>query len=137
MPSRFEDEKHWRKRAERMRALAASMPAAQQSILMSDLAWHHPHDVSKCLELRRRCGTQLNGSIAGALDYPPKVTSVFLVVASFGQGLTILLGGIDLSIGAVVVGAGILTVMQKMLFALSVAEFYTSVCSRRVAFLTW
>jgi len=30
------------------------------------------------------------------------VTSIFLVVASFGQGLTILLGGIDLSIGVVV-----------------------------------
>lgn len=29
------------------------------------------------------------------------VTSIFLVVASFGQGLTILLGGIDLSIGVV------------------------------------
>jgi len=33
------------------------------------------------------------------------VTSIFLVVASFGQGLTILLGGIDLSIG-VVIGLG-------------------------------
>lgn len=30
------------------------------------------------------------------------VTSIFLVVASFGQGLTILLGGIDLSIGVVI-----------------------------------
>lgn len=30
------------------------------------------------------------------------VTAIFLVVASFGQGLTILLGGIDLSIGVVV-----------------------------------
>ncbi len=30
------------------------------------------------------------------------VTSIFLVVASFGQGLTILLGGVDLSIGVVV-----------------------------------
>ena len=33
------------------------------------------------------------------------VTSIFLVIASFGQGLMILLGGIDLSIG-VVVGIG-------------------------------
>jgi hypothetical protein len=38
MRPRFEDEKHWRKRAERMRALAAAMPAPQQSILMADLA---------------------------------------------------------------------------------------------------
>jgi ribose transport system permease protein len=30
------------------------------------------------------------------------VTSIFLVVASFGQGLTILLGGVDLSIGVVI-----------------------------------
>lgn len=30
------------------------------------------------------------------------VTSIFLVVAAFGQGLTILLGGIDLSIGVVI-----------------------------------
>jgi ribose transport system permease protein len=30
------------------------------------------------------------------------VTSIFLVVASFGQGLTLLLGGIDLSIGVVI-----------------------------------
>ena len=29
------------------------------------------------------------------------VTAIFLVVASFGQGLVILTGGIDLSIGAV------------------------------------
>jgi len=38
MPSRFEDEKHWRKRAERMRALAAAVPSPQQRILMTDLA---------------------------------------------------------------------------------------------------
>jgi hypothetical protein len=38
MRSRFEDEKHWRKRAERIRALAGAMPAPQQSILMTDLA---------------------------------------------------------------------------------------------------
>lgn len=36
------------------------------------------------------------------------VTSVFLVVASFGQGLTILLGGIDLSIGAVIGIGGVM-----------------------------
>ena len=30
------------------------------------------------------------------------VTSIFLVVASFGQGLTVLLGGVDLSLGVVV-----------------------------------
>src|SRR6185312_10162457 len=33
------------------------------------------------------------------------VTAVFLVVASFGQGLVILLGGVDLSLG-VVIGIG-------------------------------
>ena len=38
MPSRFEDEKHWRKWAERLRALGAAMPAPQQSTLMTDLA---------------------------------------------------------------------------------------------------
>ena len=36
------------------------------------------------------------------------VTSIFLVVASFGQGLTILLGGIDLSIGVVMGIAGMM-----------------------------
>ena len=34
------------------------------------------------------------------------VTSIFLVVASCGQGLTILLGGIDLSIGVIMGIAG-------------------------------
>jgi len=38
MPSRLEDEKHWRKRAEQMRSLAAAMPDQQQSVLMTDLA---------------------------------------------------------------------------------------------------
>lgn len=40
------------------------------------------------------------------------VTSIFLVVASFGQGLTILLGGIDLSIGVVI---GIAAMMISIL----------------------
>jgi ribose transport system permease protein len=40
------------------------------------------------------------------------VTSIFLVVASFGQGLAILLGGIDLSIGVVV---GIAAMMISLL----------------------
>ena len=40
------------------------------------------------------------------------VTSIFLVVASFGQGLTILLGGIDLSIGVVI---GIAAMMISVL----------------------
>ncbi len=39
-------------------------------------------------------------------------TSIFLVVASFGQGLTILLGGIDLSIGVVI---GIAAMMISVL----------------------
>jgi len=38
MRPRFENEKHWRKRAERMRALAAAVPSPQQRILISDLA---------------------------------------------------------------------------------------------------
>jgi hypothetical protein len=38
MPSRLEDEKHWRKRAAEMRSLAAAMPDHQQSVLMTDLA---------------------------------------------------------------------------------------------------
>ena len=40
------------------------------------------------------------------------VTSIFLVVASFGQGVTILLGGIDLSIGVVI---GIAAMMISVL----------------------
>jgi ribose transport system permease protein len=36
------------------------------------------------------------------------VTSVFLVVAAFGQGLAILLGGIDLSIGVVMSASGVM-----------------------------
>jgi hypothetical protein len=38
MPSRLEDEKHWRKRAKQMLSLAAAMPDQQQSVLMTDLA---------------------------------------------------------------------------------------------------
>jgi ribose transport system permease protein len=42
------------------------------------------------------------------------VTSVFLVVASFGQGLAILLGGIDLSIGVVIgIGAMMISVLTN------------------------
>ena len=40
------------------------------------------------------------------------VTSIFVVVASFGQGLTILLGGIDLSVGVVI---GIAAMMISVL----------------------
>ena len=42
------------------------------------------------------------GSSVGQQISAVLVTSIFLVVASFGQGLTILLGGIDLSIGVVI-----------------------------------
>ncbi len=45
-------------------------------------------------------GSSLLDQVTGIL-----VTAIFLAVASFGQGLTILLGGIDLSIG-VVMGLG-------------------------------
>jgi ribose transport system permease protein len=42
------------------------------------------------------------------------VSSIFLVVASFGQGLAILLGGIDLSIGVVVgLGAMMISVLTN------------------------
>jgi ribose transport system permease protein len=42
------------------------------------------------------------------------VTSIFLVVASFGQGLAILLGGIDLSIGVVIgIGAMMISVLTN------------------------
>jgi ribose transport system permease protein len=58
----------------------------------------------------------------------PRVSSSFLlfVFASVAIGGTALTGGIGGVIGSVV-GAGILTVMQKMLFALGVAEFYTNI----------
>src|ERR1700737_1781556 len=36
------------------------------------------------------------------------VTSIFLVIASYGQGLVILLGGIDLSIGVIMSIAGMM-----------------------------
>ncbi|MGH7072117.1 MAG: ABC transporter permease [Acetobacteraceae bacterium] len=42
-------------------------------------------------------GSSLSHQLSAVL-----VTSIFLVVASFGQGLTILLGGIDFSIGVVI-----------------------------------
>ncbi len=49
--------------------------------------------VMKALNPAADFGSQITGVF---------VTAIFLVVASFGQGLTILLGGIDLSIGVVV-----------------------------------
>jgi ribose transport system permease protein len=48
------------------------------------------------------------------------------VFAAIAIGGTSLEGGRGGVIGSVV-GAGILTVMQKMLFALGVAEFYTNI----------
>jgi hypothetical protein len=56
MPSRFEDEKHWRKRAERMRALAGAMPAPQQSILMTDLAEEYDRLAAEAALTARLCG---------------------------------------------------------------------------------
>jgi hypothetical protein len=38
MPPRFENEKHWHKRAKRLRAHAAEVPSPQQRILITDLA---------------------------------------------------------------------------------------------------
>jgi ribose transport system permease protein len=58
----------------------------------------------------------------------PRVSDSFLLYmfASVAIGGTSLMGGRGGVLGSVV-GAGILTVMQKMLFALGVAEFYTNV----------
>lgn len=58
----------------------------------------------------------------------PRVSDSFLLFmfASVAIGGTSLMGGRGGVIGSVI-GAGILTVMQKMLFALGVAEFYTNV----------
>jgi ribose transport system permease protein len=60
----------------------------------------------------------------------PRASDNFLLFmyASVAIGGTSLSGGRGGVFGSVV-GAGILTVMQKMLFALGVAEFYTNVCS--------
>ncbi len=58
----------------------------------------------------------------------PRVSDSFLLYmfASVAIGGTSLLGGRGGVLGSLV-GAGILTVMQKMLFALGVAEFYTNI----------
>jgi len=58
----------------------------------------------------------------------PRVSDAFLLnmFASVAIGGTSLMGGRGGVIGALI-GAGILTVMQKMLFALGVAEFYTNI----------
>lgn len=58
----------------------------------------------------------------------PRVSGSFLlyVFASVAIGGTSLAGGRGGLVGSVI-GAGILTVMQKMLFTLGVAEFYTNV----------
>lgn len=58
----------------------------------------------------------------------PRVSSSFLlfVFASVAIGGTALTGGVGGVIGSLI-GAGILTIMQKMLFALGVAEFYTNI----------
>lgn len=58
----------------------------------------------------------------------PRVSDSFLLYmfASVAIGGTSLVGGRGGVIGSLI-GAGILTVMQKMLFALGVAEFYTNI----------
>jgi ribose transport system permease protein len=58
----------------------------------------------------------------------PRVSDSFMLYmfASVAIGGTSLMGGRGGVIGSLV-GAGILTVMQKMLFALGVAEFYTNI----------
>jgi ribose transport system permease protein len=58
----------------------------------------------------------------------PRVSDSFLLYmfASVAIGGTSLMGGRGGVLGTLV-GAGILTVMQKMLFALGVAEFYTNI----------
>ncbi|MEA3165004.1 MAG: ribose transport system permease protein [Verrucomicrobiota bacterium] len=58
----------------------------------------------------------------------PRVSNAFLlyVFAAVAIGGTSLMGGRGGLIGSVV-GAGILTVMQKMLFAMGIAEFYTNI----------
>ena len=58
----------------------------------------------------------------------PRVSDSFLLYmfASVAIGGTSLMGGRGGVLGSLV-GAGILTVMQKMLFALGVAEFYTNI----------
>ncbi|WP_414474744.1 ABC transporter permease [Microvirga sp. M2] len=58
----------------------------------------------------------------------PRVSDSFLLFmfASVAIGGTSLIGGLGGVIGTLF-GAGILTVMQKMLFALGVAEFYTNI----------
>jgi ribose transport system permease protein len=58
----------------------------------------------------------------------PRVSDSFILFmfASVAIGGTSLMGGRGGALGTLV-GAGILTVMQKMLFALGVAEFYTNI----------
>jgi len=58
----------------------------------------------------------------------PRVSNAFLlyVFAAVAIGGTSLMGGRGGVIGSVV-GAGILTVMQKMLFAMGIADFYTNI----------
>jgi ribose transport system permease protein len=58
----------------------------------------------------------------------PRVSNSFLlyVFAAVAIGGTSLMGGRGGVIGSLV-GAGILTVMQKMLFAVGIAEFYTNI----------
>ena len=58
----------------------------------------------------------------------PRVSDSFLLFmyAAVAIGGTSLSGGRGGVLGTLV-GAGILTVMQKMLFALGVAEFYTNI----------
>lgn len=87
-------------------------------------------------------GTQRIAFAAGGLCYAlagymlsaetgtgdPRVSDSFLLFmfASVAIGGTSLMGGRGGLVGSVI-GAGILTVMQKMLFALGVASFYTNV----------
>jgi ribose transport system permease protein len=66
----------------------------------------------------------------------PRVSGSFLlyVFASVAIGGTSLAGGRGGLVGSVI-GAGILTVMQKMLFTLGVAEFYTNIFNGLVMIL--
>lgn len=66
----------------------------------------------------------------------PRVSSSFLlfVFAAVAIGGTALTGGVGGVIGSLI-GAGILTTMQKMLFALGVAEFYTNIFNGAVMIL--
>jgi hypothetical protein len=60
MQPRFENE-HWRKRAKRMRSLAAEVPSPQQRILITDLAEEYERRATEAA-LRARLGSSLKSS---------------------------------------------------------------------------